>query len=188
MVLTLCMAPEDEHDIKLINSFEWFCLLTHAKNATKKWLFENSPSTWSLHLPLLSLLFLCMPAVSALGLVRLLPVGLAVLVDERYLRLWVHLGRWGHGLGWGWRRRWVVLLVVLVMALGICRAVWSRQGLHNLAVKDAQCDTGHGVLEIVLCGQAVVEAGVWLAKRFQQDAVSRLQDIFITSELWNDQV
>lgn len=145
-------------------------------------------SIHSLHQQLLRVLFLCMPAVSALGLVRLLPVGLAVLVDERHLGLWVCLAWWGQGLRWGWRRRWVMLLVVLVMALRIWGAVWSRKGLHNLTVENTQGHTGQRVLEVVLCGLAVVDTRVWLAKRFQQDAMSRLQDIFITTELWNHQV
>lgn len=137
-------------------------------------------------LGLLVVISICVSPTGALGLLRpatsatattacvassgtLLPVGLAVLVYETYLRLRGQL-EWAR-LVWG-RQRWglplllqlmVVLVVVGVVAVvwwGLVRNVGSSQGLHNLAVQNAEGDAGNRVLEVVLSGQAVVEAGV----------------------------
>lgn len=130
--------------------------------------------------------FICVSPIGAFGLLcpatsaattstagiaspgTLLPVGLAVLVYETHLWLRGQLGR--ARLGWG-RRRWGLPLLVLLMVLvvvgavamvrwGLVRDVGGGQGLHDLAVQDAERDTGDRVFEVVFSGQAVVEAGV----------------------------
>lgn len=94
------------------------------------------------------------PAVGALTLLlllfgaELLPVGLAVLVDQSDLR-WERGGDQG-GL---WVRSGVVRLWLLVFVL-------ISQGQNNVSVQDAQRHADHGVFEVVFSGQAVVEACV----------------------------
>lgn len=72
----------------------------------------------SLILWFLLLLFTCVPAVVPLGFVSLalylLPVGLAVLVDETHLWLWVGLERGWEGLQ---RRGWRVMMGMMATVI-----------------------------------------------------------------------
>lgn len=93
----------------------------------------------SLLLQLLLFLFSCVPAVVAFGFVwlalYLLPVGLAVLVDETHFRLRVELElRWVglRGRGRGWR----VVMGMVAAVLWFYRDVRLGQRLHNLPVQD----------------------------------------------------
>lgn len=80
---------------------------------------------------------------------ELVPVGLAVLVDQSDLR---REGRGGHG-GVRVRARPVSFgLLVLFVSSG--------ESQDDVSIQDAQRHTGHGVFEVVLRGEAVVEARV----------------------------
>lgn len=92
----------------------------------------------------------CVPAASALPLlllfgVGLVPVGLAVLVDQSDLR-------W-EGCGADRRLRvgpcltgfWPLVLIL------------SGERQNNVPIQNAQSHAGHGVLEVVLGGETVVE-------------------------------
>lgn len=100
-------------------------------------------------------LALCVPAAGPLALLmlrfgaELVPVGLAVLVDQSDLR---REGRGGRGrLRERTRLVSFGLLVLLVL---------SGEGQDDVSVQDAQRHASHGVFEVVLRGEAVVEAGV----------------------------
>lgn len=113
---------------------------------------------------LLRLLLVGVSAVGAFGFVGLagallLPVGLAVLVDEAHLGLRGELLEgWRRGMRRGWRRG--AMMVVLVVTFRLHRAVRGGQGLHDLAVQDPQGHSGYGVFEVVLGGEAVIETSV----------------------------
>ena len=130
-------------------------------------------SGWSLSVsPALSAVLLLTFSVPPAGAfhrfgVQLLPVGLAVLVDETDLGL-------GWGRGWGRGR---VLLLLLRGPVG------GGEGLHDLPVQDAQGHTSHRVLEPVLRGNAVVHAPVSLRHRLQQDPMSCLQHLPVPTQL-----
>lgn len=112
----------------------------------------------------------CVPAASALPLLLLLfgvdlvPVGLAVLVDQSDLR-------W-EGCGADGRLRvspclagfWPLVLVL------------SGERQNDVSIQDAQSHTGHGVLEVVLGGETVVEPCVRLVERLQEDTLVGFQD------------
>lgn len=112
-------------------------------------------------------LALCVPAAGSLALLmlrfgaELVPVGLAVLVDQSNLR-WE--GRGGRG------RPSVAILGLFVLF------VWRRESQDDVSVQDAQRHASHGVLEVVLRGEAVIEACVGLVEGLQEDPVVRLQD------------
>lgn len=142
----------------------------------------------SLLLQLLLFLFSCVPAVVAFGFVwwalYLLPVGLAVLVDETHFRLRVELERRWIGLrGRGWGQKVVMGMGMVAAVLWFYRDVRLSQRLHNLPVQDPQGDARHGVFEVVLGCQAVIKAGIRLGEGFQQDAMPGLQDLFVSTEL-----
>ena len=73
--------------------------------------------------------------------------------------------------------------VVAVVRPGLGRDVGGGQGLYDLAVQDAEGDASQCVLEVVLGGQAVIDAGVRLRQGLQQDAVASLQHLFVTIQL-----
>lgn len=100
-------------------------------------------------------LALCVPAAGPLALLmlrfgaELVPVGLAVLVDQSDLR-WE--GRGGHG-GVRVRTRLVGFGLLLLLVL-------SGESQDDVSVQDAERHAGHGVFEVVLRGEAVIEASV----------------------------
>lgn len=94
---------------------------------------------------------------------QLVPVGLAVLVDEADL-----------GLGWGRRWRRVLLLLGGPVGWGEC--------LHDLPVQDAQWHTSHRVFEPVLRGNAVVHTPVRLCDWLQQDPMTCLQHLPVSTQ------
>ena len=98
-------------------------------------------------------LALRVPAAGALALLLLLgtqlfPVGLAVLVDQS------DLGR-ERGGDEGRLR-----VGARLPGLGLLVLVLRGESQDDVPVQDAQRHAGHGVFEVVLGGEAVVEAGV----------------------------
>lgn len=100
-------------------------------------------------------LALCVPAAGPLALLmlrfgaELVPVGLAVLVDQSDLR-------W-EGRGGGGRLRVRTRLASFGLLVLV---VLSGERQDDVSVQDAQRHASHRVLEVVLRGEAVVEAGV----------------------------
>lgn len=100
-------------------------------------------------------LALCVPAAGPLALLmlrfgaELVPVGLAVLVDQSDLR------REGHGGRRRLRERTRLVSFGLLVLV-----VLSGEGQDDVSVQDAQRHASHRVFEVVLRGEAVVEAGV----------------------------
>lgn len=80
---------------------------------------------------------------------ELVPVGLAVLVDQSNLR-WE--GRGGHG-----RLRVRTRLVSFGLFVLV---VLSGESQDDVSIQDAQRHTSHSVFEVVLRGEAVIEASV----------------------------
>lgn len=123
-------------------------------------------------------LALCVSAAGPLALLmlrfgaELVPVGLAVLVDQPDLR-WE--GRGGHG-----RRR--VRARLLSFGLFVL-FVSGGESQDDVSIQDAQRHAGHRVFEVVLRGEAVVESCVRLVERLQQDPVVGLQDASGAAEL-----
>ena len=105
-----------------------------------------------------------MSPAGAFGLLRLkaqlLPVGLAVLVDEPDLRLGGVCEQRLRVRG----GRVAGLLVVLAPAawgsVGAELVVRGGEGHHDVSVQNAQSHACHRVFEVVLRGQAVVQAAV----------------------------
>lgn len=130
------------------------------------------------HLAEALVLALCVSAAGPLALLmlrfgaELVPVGLAVLVNQSDLR-WE--GRGGHGRLRVRARLVSVGLLVLFVSSG--------ESQDDVSIQDAQRHTGHGVFEVVLSGEAVVESCVGLVERLQQDPVVGLQDTSSTAEL-----
>lgn len=110
--------------------------------------------------------------------VELLPVGLTVLVDEADLRLGRELR--GEHVRRGRRRRGVVAMVVRILRLLVRGRVRGSEGLYYLPVQDAEGHPSHGVFEVVLRGQAVVQPTVCVAQGLQQNTVARLQHFTIS--------
>lgn len=118
----------------------------HVERQSPQW----SPLTEAL------VLALCVPAAGALALLvlrfgaELVPVGLAVLVDQS------NLGRDGRGGRGRLRvrprlRSFGLLLLLLVL---------SGESQDDVSIQDAQRHARHRVFEVVLRGEAVVEARV----------------------------
>lgn len=123
-------------------------------------------------------LALCVSAAGPLALLmlrfgaELVPVGLAVLVNQSDLR-WEGPG--GH-------RRLQVQVRLVSFGLFVL-FVPSGESQDDVSIQDAQRHTSHGVFEVVLGGEAVVESCVWLVERLQQDPVVGLQDTSSAAEL-----
>lgn len=100
-------------------------------------------------------LALCVPAAGPLALLmlrfgaELVPVGLAVLVDQSNLR-WE--GRGGRG-------RLCVRTRLVSFGLFVL-FILSGESQDDVSIQDAQRHASHGVFEVVLRGEAVIEAGV----------------------------
>lgn len=94
-----------------------------------------------------------MPAAGALALLllfgtELFPVGLAVLVNQS------DLGREGRGDEGRLR------VMSRLASLWLLVLILSGESQNDVSVQDAQRHAGHGVFEVVLSGEAVVEPRV----------------------------
>lgn len=129
-----------------------------------------------------SLQCICVSAVCTFGEVslwvppgrQLLPVGLAVLLNQTHLRL--QQERWG--------RRCRVLLINFVTAPWcLFLFIGGGEGYSDVPVQDAQGDTSQRMFEVIFCRQAMVEACVWFSECFQKDPLRSLKNLPVSIQL-----
>lgn len=102
--------------------------------------------------------------------VKLVPVCITVLVYETDLRL-------------AYQMRWVEGQCLWRGVAGGHGEVRGREGVHDLSVQDSEGDAGHGVFEVVLSGNTVVESAVGLEDGSEENPMARLQHLLLSDQL-----
>ncbi len=105
---------------------------------------------------------------------QLLPVGLAVLLNQTYFRL--QQERWGRSFG-------VLLMVFMMAPRCLFLLIRGGEGYSNVPVQDAQGNTSQCVFEVIFCGQAMVEACVCFGECFQKNPLRSLKNLSLSIQL-----